>query len=85
MVYIIYAQCIHCQLAKNEKDEHLHYLVDLDLTFLPPLPEQEEDNIDVGQDDFFKLELYIFIPLSCNIFILYVSIIIIKNVRVRSV
>ena len=84
-MYIIYAQCIYCQLAKNEKDDHLHYLVDLDSTFLPPLPEQEEDNIDVGQDDFFKLELNIFIPLRCNIFILHVSIIIIKNVRVRSV
>ena len=83
MVYIIYAQCIHCQLAKNEKDEHLHYLVDLDLTFLPPLPEQEEDNIDVGQDDFFKLELNIFIPR--NIIILHVSIGIIKKLRVRSV
>jgi hypothetical protein len=43
----------YCQLAKNEKEKHLHYLVDLDLKFLPPLPEQEEENIDVGQDDLF--------------------------------
>ena len=53
IVYIIYAQCIYWQLAKNEKEKHLHYLVDLDLKFLPPLPEQEEENIDVGQDDLF--------------------------------
>jgi hypothetical protein len=26
----------------NEKDKHLHYLVDLDLNFLPHLPEQVE-------------------------------------------
>ena len=59
--------------------------MDLDLKLLPPLPEQEEDNIDVGQDDFFKLELNIVIPLRCNIFILNVSIIIIKNLRIWSV
>ncbi len=35
----------------------MHYLVDLDLSLLPPLPEQEEENIDVGQDDFFNLIL----------------------------
>ena len=54
IVYIIYAQCIYWQLAKNEKD---NTLVDLDLSLLPPLPEQEEENIDVGQDDFFNLIL----------------------------
>ena len=43
----------YCQLAKNEKEEHLHYLVDLDLKILPPLPEQEEKDIDVGKDDLF--------------------------------
>ena len=43
----------YCQLVKKEKEEHLHYLVDLDLKFLPPLPKQEEENIDVGQDDLF--------------------------------
>jgi hypothetical protein len=40
-------------LAKNEKEENLHYLVDLDLKILPPLPEQEEKDIDVGKDDLF--------------------------------
>jgi hypothetical protein len=57
-------------LAKNEKDEHLNYLVDLDLKILLPLPEQGEDNIDVGQDAFFKLELnnsyhYVVVFLFC--------------------
>ena len=49
----IYSKCTYCQFAKNEKDKHLHYLVDLALKFLPPLPEQAEENIDVGQDDLF--------------------------------
>mgnify|MGYP006216102695 CR=1 FL=1 len=43
----------YCQLVKKEKEEHLHYLVDLDCKFLPPLPEQEDKDIDVGQDDLF--------------------------------
>jgi len=43
----------YCQLAKNEKEEHLHYLVDLDLKILQPLPVLEEEDIDVGQDDLF--------------------------------
>ena len=60
----------HCQLATNEKDEHLYYLVDVDIKFLPPFSEQEEENIDVVQDDLFNLELNIFIPLHCNNFIL---------------
>jgi len=30
----------YCQLAKNEKEECLHYLVDFDLKFLSPLPDK---------------------------------------------
>jgi len=35
---------------------------------LPPLPEEEKENVDVGQGAFFKLELNIIIPLHFNIF-----------------
>ncbi len=42
----------YCQVAKNEKEEYLQYLLDLDLKILP-LPEQEEEDIDAGQDDLF--------------------------------
>lgn len=43
----------YCQLAKNKKDDYLHYLVGLDLNCLPSLLEQEEEDIDVDQDDLF--------------------------------
>ena len=40
------------------------------LKILPPLPEEEKENVHVGKDAFLKLEPNIFIPLHCNIFIL---------------
>ena len=37
-------------LAKAETEPSLHFLVDLEMEYLPPLPNEEED-LDVGQDD----------------------------------
>ena len=44
----------YVELAKEEKDEHLHNLVKYELAYLPPLPDEENvDKIDVGGEDPF--------------------------------
>jgi hypothetical protein len=39
----------YCELAKQEREEHLHQLVGLELQYLPPL--KEDAPLDVGKDD----------------------------------
>jgi hypothetical protein len=42
----------YCALAKQEMEPHLHHLAELELKYLPPLKEQEEEApLDVGIDD----------------------------------
>ena len=53
--------------------EHLHYLVNMSFNFFPPLPEQEEKDIDVGQDDLFELVTQHFYPSSSYYFTCYDS------------
>ena len=44
----------YVELAKEERDEHLHNLVKYELAYLPPLPDEENvDKIDVGGEDPF--------------------------------
>jgi hypothetical protein len=42
----------YCALAKQEMEPHLHHMIELELQYLPPLKEeQEEITLDVGKDD----------------------------------
>jgi len=42
----------YCALAKQEREPHLHHLVELELEYLPPWKEQEKQiPLDVGKDD----------------------------------
>jgi hypothetical protein len=42
----------YCVLAKHEMESHLHLLIELELEYLPPLKEQEEEiPLDVGNGD----------------------------------
>ena len=39
------------KLANEETESHSHFLVDLELEYLPPLVVEEEEEGDAGQND----------------------------------
>jgi hypothetical protein len=43
----------YCQWAKEDRQQHLHHLVELELNCLPQTP--EKDDIDVDKDDLFVM------------------------------
>jgi len=49
--HIKYLRKHYCKLAKEETESHSHFLVDLELEYLPPLVGEEEEEGDVGQND----------------------------------
>ena len=44
----------YCQLAKNEKDKHLHYLVDLDFEFCQTYPNKSTRKLMLVRMTFFN-------------------------------